>query len=221
MASPRVALRLTERVHGRVLEAAQREGLSVSGWVRRAILDRLEQAAKDSEAALLDEARRYVTAHPGAYESDLIDGYIRLLEAVAGRLSAAERHGRARAVAEIVGGALEPLDGEVITLAPYHAEMPVVLETTPPRRRGFLRLSLVEERARELLATPAAPGPPSQAGLFGERATRELFRQAISWGDTRSLFCRWHGVVPSAPNAPDRCYLGCRVETSGDGPEVA
>ena len=109
MASPKVGMRLDERMYARVLQAAETEQSTVSKWVRKAILDARERAAEHSDAALLAEARRYIATHPGKPETDVISNQVRLLEAVSGRLSAAERHGRAQAVAEIVGGALEHL----------------------------------------------------------------------------------------------------------------
>jgi predicted DNA-binding protein len=223
VASPRLYLRLTERLHARVLAAAEADGSTVSKWVRKAILDTLERSEDTSQAALLAEARRYVTAHPDAYESELISGYVKLLEVVGGRLSLAEQHGRARALAEVLGGALEPLDGEVITFSEYQtSDVPTVLETpVPVHKRGFLREALAREHARALLEAPAAPaGPAAHPALLGEEAARELFRQATNWGNVRSVFCPVHAVVPHAPERPDRCYLGCPIATTDDGPEV-
>lgn len=42
--------------------------------MRRALLDRLKQSEDSSEAALLVEARRYMAAHPGKPETDVIAG---------------------------------------------------------------------------------------------------------------------------------------------------
>jgi len=229
MASPRVALRLDERVHARMLQAAEVEGLSVSGWVRRAILDRLDDASREAmqRAELVSQARKFLADHrDGGYEVSIVERLAGFLEEVGGRISKAEQHGRRRALAEVVAGGLQPLDGEVLELAEYRlrseADLPVILETPPPRRRGFLRLSLVEQRARELLATAPEPAPvPSAAGLLGEASTRELWNEAVGWPGWRRLYCPVHGVVPSAPSNPDRCYLGCRVSTGGDGPKVA
>lgn len=92
-----------------------------------------------------------------------------------------------------------------------------------PRRRGFLREALAAERARALLAaTPVIPPAPSSAGLLGERRTKELFREAAGWLGVRWVFCKVHGMVPSAPSSDgSRCYLGCTIHRGGDGPEAA
>ena len=220
-----MTLRLTERIHGRVLEAAQAEGLSVSGWVRRAILDRLDDSGREAaeRAALLAEARRFL-ANPGEDRdaAGLVERYVRALETVSGRMSAAEQHGRARALAEIAAGALEPIDGEELTFGEFRPDSPpVALELAgTPRRRGFLKAALAAERARALLqAAPEPAPPPSAAGLLGEARTRELWDQAISWPGWRRVFCGQHGVVPCAPSSDGaRCYLGCTIPTR---PEVA
>jgi hypothetical protein len=148
---------------------------------------------------------------------------VQAIETPAGRLSRAELHGRARALAEIADGALEPLDGAELEVVPLDvAAMPVVLETTSPRRRGYLREELARERARALLQAPAPMSPPPSAtAVLGERAARELFRQAIGWGNVKSVFCVTHGVVPNSPERPDRCYLGCRIDATDNGSEVA
>jgi hypothetical protein len=231
MASPRLYVRADQRLFERVLQAAEAEGLTISGFVRRAILDRLEDSGREAaeRAALLAQARKFLAAHrDGGYEVSIVERLAGFLEEVGGRISKAEQHGRRRALAEVAAGSLEALapDGEVLELADFRlrseADLPVILETPPPRRRGFLRLSLVEERARELLATVPEPAPvPSAAGLLGEASTRELWNEAVGWPGWRRLYCPVHGVVPSAPSNPDRCYLGCRVSTGGDGPKVA
>jgi len=220
-----VTLRLTERIHGRVLEAAQAEGLSVSGWVRRAILDRLDDSGREAaeRAALLAEARRFL-ANPGEDRdaAGLVERYVRALETVSGRMSAAEAHGRQRALQEIASGALEPIDGEELTFPEFRPDgPPVALELTgSPRRRGFLRAALAAERARALLqAAPEPAPPPSAAGLLGEARTRELWTEAVGWPGWRRVFCQMHGIVPSAPSSDGtRCYLGCSIPTR---PEVA
>src|SRR6266536_2344582 len=100
MASPRMTLRLTERIHGRVLEAAQAEGLSVSGWVRRAVLDRLEDTSREASEreALVLEARKFVAGHRGdGPEVSIVERLAGFLELVDGRISKAEQHGRQRA----------------------------------------------------------------------------------------------------------------------------
>jgi len=212
-----VDLRLDQRVHGRVLQAAQAEGLSVSGWVRRAILDRLGDATREASerAALLAEARRFL-ADPGEGRdaAGLVSRYVRALETVSGRMSAAEAHGRQRALLEIARGALEPLDGEELTYGEFRPGPPPALELAgTPRRRGFLREQLARERARALLAAPPViPPAPSAAGLLGEQRTRELWSEAISWPGWRRIFCSVHGVVPCAPSSDGaRCYLGCSI----------
>jgi hypothetical protein len=225
MASPRVDLRLDGRVHARVLQAAQAEGLTVSGWVRRAILDRLGDSSREASerAALLAEARRFL-ANPGEGReaASLVSRYVAAIEAAAGRLSLAEQHGRARALVEIANGALEPLDGEELIFPEFRPDgPPVALELAgTPRRRGFLKAALATERARALLQAPPEPSPaPSAAGLLGEARTRELWTEAIGWPGWRRVFCQTHGIVPSAPGSDgSKCYLGCSIPT---GPEAA
>jgi hypothetical protein len=96
MASPIVRVRLPERVHARVLQAAAAEGLTISGWLRRAALDRLGDAAREAleRAELLKEARAFLAVAPGdtAVDRDaysLVSRYVQAIEAQAGRLSAA------------------------------------------------------------------------------------------------------------------------------------
>jgi hypothetical protein len=158
----------------------------------------------------------------------LIARYVKALESSAGRLSLAEQHGRTRALREIAAGAFEATDGEVVELRPYgitdESELPTVLDTTTPRRRGFLRASLAAERAHALLQAPPPPAAPlaTAAGLLGERRTRDLFDEAIRWPGVRSVYCAQHGVTPCAPGSEgERCYLGCTIPTTGSGPEVA
>jgi hypothetical protein len=232
-----VRVRLDERLHARVVEAAATEARDLSGWIREAIMERLGTAssAEAERVALLKEARAFLAVTPGTSAADreahsLVQRYVQAIEAQAGRLSLAEQRGRARALAEIADGALEPLDGEVVSVGPYgigdERELPTVLETTTPRRRGYLRAALAVERSRALLQRPAPPAapmspPPSTTAMLGERAARELFRQAIGWGNAKSVFCPVHAVVPHAPERPDRCCYGCRINPSDNGPEAS
>ncbi len=98
MASPKVDLRLPERLHARVLEAAEAEGLSLSGFVRRAILDRLSDATREAaeRAALLAEARSFLAA-PGSDReaASLVSRYVAAIEAQSGGAGAG-RHARRR-----------------------------------------------------------------------------------------------------------------------------
>ncbi len=114
MASPRVHLRLDERLHGRALQAAESEGSTLSEFVRAAILAKLGAVRQEvaERAALLAEARAFL-ADPDADRdaAGLVERYCRAVEAQAGRISLAEAHGRATALAEVCSGALEPLDG--------------------------------------------------------------------------------------------------------------
>jgi hypothetical protein len=220
-----VRVRLPERLHGRVLEAATSDGLTLSGWLRKAILDRLGDASREAAelAALVAEAKRYIATHPNAPENDVISGQLGLLEAVKGRMSVAEQHGRRRALEEIAGGALQPVDGDVLVLSDYRTnEVPVVLERAAPlRRRGFLQVDLATQQAMELLEVASKPRPRAvPAGVIGERAARELFRQAVRWGGAETVFCPTHTVVPTFPDDPSRCYLGCELPAD-DGPEAA
>lgn len=223
MASPRLDVRLPERLRERVDQAAAADGLSVSQWVRKAILEKLgdEDAEARERAELLAEARAFLAIPPGNSTVDrdgyaLISKYVAALESSAGRLSLAEQRGRARALAEIAAGALEPLDGEVLTFPAFSpGDPPPALEVTSPRRRGFLKAALAAERARTLLQAPPPPSPPpSAAGLLGEQRTRELWNQAISWPGWQRLFCAQHGIVPSSPDDPGRCYLGCATDNA-------
>jgi hypothetical protein len=191
VASPYVHVRMEPRLHERVVAAAEAEGLTISGWLRRAALDRLDDTGREAaeRAALLAEARRFlaVPAGPTAADRDaysLVDRYVKAIEAQAGRLSLAEQRGRTRALQEIAQGALEPLDGAELTLAEFRPDgPPVTLElAATPRRRGFLKAALAAERARALLqALPSPEPPPSAAGLLGEQRTRELWTEAIGW----------------------------------------
>lgn len=229
MVSPILYGRFPERLATRVLEAASSEGVTVSKWLRQAALERLGavSSAETERTALLAEARKFLALPPGdnAVDRDvykLVERYVAAIESTAGRLSLAEEHGRARALIEIANGALEPIDGTEVTFGEFRPDAPlVVLETTTPRRRGFLRETLARERARALLQAPPLPSPaPSAAGLLGEERTKELWLQATrgalrpAWG-----FCRQHGMVPLAETMDGRrqCYLGCSL----DGPEVA
>src|SRR6266508_3136962 len=151
-----------------------------------------------------------------------VSGFVReAVEAQLGRLSAFEARGRARALAEIAGGALEPLDGQELTFAEFRPDgPPVALElAATPRRRGFLRAALAAERARALLEAAPEPSPlPSAAGLLGEARTKELFNEALGWPGMRPVFCASHGMTPCAPSSDGaRCYLGCSLRS----PEVA
>jgi hypothetical protein len=230
VASPTLYGRFPERLHARILEAVSTEGVTVSKWLRQAALERLEgaQAAESERVALVAEARKFLANHrDGGYELSIVERLAGFLELVDGRISRAEQHGRARALAEVAEGALEPVDGEVVSLGPYgvgdERDLPAVLETAvPTRKRGFLRQALARERAHALLQAPPEPGPrPSSAGLLGEQCVRELWSEAVSWPGRRRAFCVVHGVVPTRPGDPDRCYLGCRLDTSDDGPGVA
>ena len=229
MASPFLHARFEPRLYERVLQAAADEGLSVSGWLRRAALDRLEDTSREAaeRAALLAEARKFLAIPPGGSAADreahhLVSAYVAAVEATAGRLSLAEQRGRARALQEIAGGALEPLDGQELTFPEFQPDgPPVALElAATPRQRGYLKASLAAERARALLAAPPPPGPPpSAAGLLGEARTKELFREAAGWPAMRWIFCPSHGVTPCAPGSDgSHCYLGCTIPAR---PEVA
>jgi hypothetical protein len=232
-ASPFLYARFPERLHARVLEAASTEGVTVSKWLRQAALERLgaAEAVERERVALLSEARRFVAGHrDGGYETSIVERLAGFLELVDGRISKAEQHGRQRALAEIAAGSLEALapdgsDGEVIELAPYQLrderDLPVVLETPPPRRRGYLRISLVEQRARELLAAAPAPEPLPRAGLLGPEVAKDLYDQARTWPGARRVFCPAHGVTPCWPGEPSKCCYGCELPTTSDGPEVA
>jgi hypothetical protein len=117
-------------------------------------------------------------------------------------------------------GALEPLDGTEVTYSDFQPDgPPAALETTEPRKRGFLKAALAAERARVLLQAPAPPAPPPSAvGLLGRERTKVLWDQATRWPGWRWAFCRHHGIVPST-EADDgggrRCYLGCSLDTPG------
>lgn len=175
---------------------------------------------------MLAETRKFLAAHSGGgYEVAIVERLAGFLELVDGRISRAEQRGRQRALAEIADGALQALapDGEVIELAPYRLrddrDLPMVLETPPPRRRGFLRLSLLEQRARELLAAAPDPQPLPRAGLLGEQVASELFSEAIRWPGVRRIFCPVHGITPCAPSSDgSKCCYGCEIPTR---PEVA
>jgi hypothetical protein len=220
--------RFPERLHARVLEAAEALGLTLSQFLRMAVeeklgtVDRLEV----ERAALLKEARAFLAVTPGTSAVDreahsLVERYVAAIEAQSGRLSLFEQRGRERALIEIANGALEPLDGQELAFPEYRPDgPPVVLETTEQRRRGFLKAALAAERARALLQAPApAPPPPSAPGLLGEARTRELFDEALRWPRMRPTYCPTHGITPCAPDSDGRrCYLGCTIPTS---PEVA
>ena len=231
MASPFLHARFEPRLYERVLQAAGAEGLSVSGWLRRAALDRLSDTSREASerAALLAEARKFlvggVVARPSAADQDaysLVERYVAAIESSAGRLSLFEQRGRARALIEIANGALEPLDGQELTFPAFRPDgPPVALElAATPRQRGYLKASLAAERARALLEAPPAIGlAPSAAGLLGEQRCRELFDEALGWPGMRPVFCASHGMTPCAPGSDGtRCYLGCTVPA---GPEVA
>ena len=231
MASPTLYARFEPRLYERVLQAAEVEGVSLSAFLRLAVSEHLgtvEREAKE-RAELMAEARRFLAVPPGEAAVDrdfhsLVDRYVRFLESAAGRLSEAEQRGRARALVEIVNGALVDADGQEITFAEFRPEAsPVGLESAgTPRRRGFLKAALAAERARALLQAPPPVSPlPSAAGLLGEARTRELWTQAISWPGWRRVFCGQHGVVPCALGEVDRCYLSCRLGATGNGSEVA
>jgi hypothetical protein len=223
-------VRLTERVHTRVHEAATNQGMSLSSWLRRAVLAHLDDASREASerAALLAEARRFLAGPVGDRQVDrdghrLIERYVAAIEAQAGRLGMAEARGRQRALAEIAQGALEPLDGEELTFGEFRPDTPVVLElAASPRRRGFLKATLAAERARALLQeAPAVPPAPSAADVLGEARVRELWNQVASWPGRRLAFCPQHGMALTAPGDGDRCYLGCRIPGADDGPEAA
>jgi hypothetical protein len=222
-----VRVRLSEQLHGRVLEAAEADGSTISKWIRKAVLEKLgsAEAAEAERVALLTEVRRFLAAHrDGGYEVSIVERLAGFLELVDGRISRAEARGRQRALAEIAAGTLAPLagDGEVIELANFRlrseADLPVVLEAQPPRRRGFLRLRLVEEHARQLLAAAPQPEPLPRAGLLGEQVARDLLDDARRWPGARMTFCPNHAWVPNWPSDPERCCYGCKLPT---GPEAA
>lgn len=224
MASPFLHARFEPRLYERVMAAVRAEGSSLSEFLRAAVEAKLGAVEREAaeRAALLAEARSFL-ADPGEDReaASLVSRYVAAVEAQVGRLSLAEQRGRQRAVAEIAGGALKPLDGaELEVVASEQAAWPVVLETTTPRRRGFLKAALAAERARALLqAAPPVPPPPSAAGLLGEARTRQLWGEAVSWPGWRRVFCSQHGIVPSAPSSDGaRCYLGCTLPSA---PEVA
>jgi hypothetical protein len=231
VASPFLHARFEPRLHERVLEAAEAESVTVSKWLRLAALDRLEDATREARerAELVSQARKFLADHrDGGYEVSIVQRLAGFLEEVGGRISKAEQHGRQRALAEVAAGSLEALalDGEVLELADFRlrseADLPVVLETPQPRRRGFLRLSLVEQRARELLATAPEPAPVPSAGLLGPEVASELFTEAARWPGVRKVFCPVHGITPCWPSSGgSRCCYGCRISTADDGPEVA
>ena len=95
----------------------------------------------------------------------------------------------------------------------------MVLEAPAPRRRGFLRLRLVEERARQLLAAAPEPEPLPRAGLLGPEVAEELFNEAIRWPGAKRVFCSVHGITPCWPSSDgSKCCYGCEIPT---GPEAA
>src|SRR6266511_4081603 len=224
VASPFVHARFEPRLYERVLQAAAAQGVTVSGFVREAVEAKLDDASRlaSERAKLLAEARSFLQDPDGGREAHhLVSCYVAAVEAQAGRLSAFEARGRARALAEIAGGALEPLDGQELTFAEFRPDgPPVALElAATPRRRGFLRAALAAERARALLEAAPEPSPlPSAAGLLGEARTKELFNEALGWPGMRPVFCASHGMTPCAPSSDGaRCYLGCSLRS----PEVA
>jgi hypothetical protein len=228
VASPFLHARFEPKLYERVLRAADAEHVSLSAFLRMAVEEKLGtvERLEAERAALLAEGRAFL-ANPGTTDVDLqvaslVERYVKAIESNAGRLSLAEQRGRARALQEIAAGALEPLDGAELTFPEFHPDAPLVgLETTAPRRRGYLREQLARERARGLLQVPAPmPPPPSATAMLGEGAARELFRQAIGWGNVKSVYCGTHGIVPNSPERPDRCYLGCRIDASDNGPEA-
>jgi hypothetical protein len=210
VASPILYGCFPDRLRARVVEAASIEGVTVSKWVRGGGPERLgaAEAVERERVALLSEARRFLAAHrDGGDEVSIVERLAGFLELVDGRISRAEQRGRQPALAEIAAGSLEALapDGEVIELAPYRLradrDLPVILETPPPTRRGFLRLSLVEQRARELLAAAPAPEPLPRAGLLGPEVASELFAEATRWPGARRVFCQAHGITPCWPSS--------------------
>jgi hypothetical protein len=228
VASPFLHARFEPKLYERVLGAAEAEGVSLSAFLRMAVLEKLGTVDRleAERAALLAEARAFLAVTPGTSAVDreahgLVERYVAAIEAQAGRLSLFEQRGRARALQEIADGALQPLDGQELTFPEYRPDgPPVVLETTSPGRRGFLREELARARSRALLqAPPTSAPPPSAPGLLGEARTHELFNEALGWFGWRPVFCVQHGMVPCAPGSEGaRCYLSCTITT---GPEMA
>ena len=76
MASPTLYARFEPKLYERVVAAAEADGLTVSGWLRRAALDRLGDTSREAaeRAALLAEARRFLSVDPNGSQADRAPG---------------------------------------------------------------------------------------------------------------------------------------------------